>query len=392
MANVPTDLYQSTVTDQGSRSSDSYQPKRVGGSSTIEISQTSDLGAVEDTKQVLMKDLEANQEKTSEVNWLGSSYSGQDIKVVAHLYGSTKESISPKEKSLEFELAFHDAIITGGSNLLGSVGSLPNDSFDNRRKAFDAASGLINGAEPDQRALGEYRAQILFQGDLGSAIGISIARIKIQQMIDYSLQAKESVRQELERFSKVRDASSSTISLGSLQTISVQSHREKFGVRALGHSYVKGYTRGPRTVAGSMIFTIFNEHPLKRLIMAMGSAESIWRDPEITTLLPDQLPPIDLTIVFANEYGSLSRMGIYGVEFLNDGVTYSVDDLLSETIMNFVARDVDVLTKAGQVRLSRLQRGVADDSDDSASRLIFGNEAYESYLDTLKIRRRLVNR
>ena len=130
------------------------------------------------------------------------------------------------------------------------------------------------------------------------------------------------IQDNIARESAVASQAESTITLGSLQTLSVQTHREKFAVRALGHSYVKGYTRGPRTIAGSMIFTLFDEHPLKKLMFAMCSSEGIWNDPEISTLIPDQLPPIDLTIVFANEYGALSRMTIYGVEFVNDGATF----------------------------------------------------------------------
>jgi hypothetical protein len=182
-----------------------------------------------------------------------------------------------------------------------------------------------------------------------------------------------------------------TLTLGTLQTISIQSHREKFAVRALGHSYPKGFCRGTRTLAGSMIFTVFSEHPLLKLIRVMGGQEKIWRDPEIASLLPDQLPPIDLTIVFANEYGSLSRLNIYGVEFINDGVTFSIENLLSEQVMNFVCRDADVMTTVGQMRLSRATRGLEQDRDATASSLL-GTSDYIKYLDRLKVRRRSVSR
>jgi len=190
---------------------------------------------------------------------------------------------------------------------------------------------------------------------------------------------------------------SSTEVLASLQTLSVQTHREKFGVRALGRSYVKGYTRGPRTIAGSMIFTVFNEHALGRLIRAIGNPAFVGEsklDTNTSSLIPDQLPPIDISIIFANEYGSVSRMSIYGVEFVNDGHTISIEDLMTEEVMNFVARDIDIMTSVGRRKLSQLEQGLWT-SDDGQSlegttllkRTLFGgNYDYNQYLVRLGVR------
>src|SRR5690606_39902774 len=49
---------------------------------------------------------------------------------------------------------------------------------------------------------------------------------------------------------------------GELATISYSIHRELNPVRALGTINPKGYCRGPRTTAGSLIFTVFNRHVL----------------------------------------------------------------------------------------------------------------------------------
>jgi hypothetical protein len=51
--------------------------------------------------------------------------------------------------------------------------------------------------------------------------------------------------------------------LGELQTLSFSVHRDKAPVRALGHTYVKGYTRGPLTIGGSLVFTLFNSSVLR---------------------------------------------------------------------------------------------------------------------------------
>ncbi len=193
---------------------------------------------------------------------------------------------------------------------------------------------------------------------------------------------------------QIEQDATSTVVLATLQTLSVQVHRDKNAVRALGHSYVKGYSRGPRTIAGSMIFTVFNEHAFAQLIRSMSSQAAKYgeTDAEFSTYIADQLPPIDLTVIFANEYGSLSQQSIYGVEFINDGTTYSVEDLLTEEVVSFVARDVDIMTSKGNVRLSRMQRGFNQrdtPGDQSATSLLLGStDAYNDYLDRLKLRRR----
>jgi hypothetical protein len=44
----------------------------------------------------------------------------------------------------------------------------------------------------------------------------------------------------------------------------------------------------------------------------------------------DQIPPFDITLTAANEYGQLAIMRLYGVEFLNEGAGLSVDDIVNE--------------------------------------------------------------
>jgi hypothetical protein len=55
---------------------------------------------------------------------------------------------------------------------------------------------------------------------------------------------------------------------------------------------------------------------------------------------PDQLPPFNITIHFANEYGQRARIEIYGAEILNNGIAVSIDDVVTEQAMSFVARSL----------------------------------------------------
>jgi hypothetical protein len=136
--------------------------------------------------------------------------------------------------------------------------------------------------------------------------------------------------------------------LGEVQTISWSIFREKSPVRPLGSVYPRGFTRGPRTIAGTMVFTMFYKHVLHEFLEAnlavYSSGTSDYDLQQNTATLPDQLPPLNLGFVFANEYGAISYMGIYGVEFVQDGGTFSIEDILSENVVQYVARDIDPMS------------------------------------------------
>jgi len=136
--------------------------------------------------------------------------------------------------------------------------------------------------------------------------------------------------------------------LAEVQTLSASTHRDKQAVRACGSVYPKGFTRGPREIAGSLIFTVFNEHVLYEFLEADASD---FDSNVYTSALIDQLPPVDILVSFANEYGQTSRMTIYGVEFVNEGQVMSIEDILTENVVNFVARDLDPMRSVSARKL-----------------------------------------
>lgn len=129
------------------------------------------------------------------------------------------------------------------------------------------------------------------------------------------------------------------IVLGNLETISHSTHRDKVPVRVLGRSHPKGFTSGGRTIAGSMVFVVFDRAPLWDVIKEIDYI----RNPSdrTTSPLPDQLPPLDLILLFQNEYGHSSITRLYGVEFADEGQVHSINDLYSECTMQYIARDMD---------------------------------------------------
>jgi len=71
-----------------------------------------------------------------------------------------------------------------------------------------------------------------------------------------------------------------------------------------------------------------------------------------TATYVDQLPPFDIVIVAANEYGKAATMRIYGVEILNEGSGFSIDDIVIENQMTYVCRTILPWQKMGEWDMS----------------------------------------
>lgn len=125
--------------------------------------------------------------------------------------------------------------------------------------------------------------------------------------------------------------------LGSLQTLSISTHQEKRAVRVIGSMNALDYTMGQRTIGGSLVFAVFDKH------FASEMFADLERYTGKTFFLPDELPALDLTITFANEYGRTSRMAVYGVRIINEGQVMSVNDLYTENTYQFVANALEPL-------------------------------------------------
>lgn len=132
------------------------------------------------------------------------------------------------------------------------------------------------------------------------------------------------------------------ITLGDLQTISYSIHRENSPVRTLGHTNVRGFVKGSRTIAGSLIFTVFNEYAFYKIahFKDLLAGKNGFFAP-----LADMLPPFDVVISFFNEYGQSSKMKIFGITIVDEGQTVSIDDLLVEQTYTYMARGIQPMVK-----------------------------------------------
>jgi hypothetical protein len=131
---------------------------------------------------------------------------------------------------------------------------------------------------------------------------------------------------------------SKPILLGSLTTISYSMYRDKKPVPLVGKINISGYTRGMRVIAGSMIFTLINQHFTKDLLEQVPYLKAHGK------IKADELPLFDIMVISANEYGAATKMMIYGIDITDDAQVLSVEDLFTENTFNFVARDIDEFT------------------------------------------------
>lgn len=153
--------------------------------------------------------------------------------------------------------------------------------------------------------------------------------------------ARFEIQKELDSLSKNKAI---FFKLGSIHTISYSSFREKFAVRGLGRTQAKTYTRGPRTIAGTMVFNVFQEHEFLKMA-------SLLPDQDLKThpysVMIDQIQPFNLLLLFANEYGAYSAMSLFNIDIASEGQEMSIDQILTHNTMNFYATEMVPMMKLG---------------------------------------------
>lgn len=163
------------------------------------------------------------------------------------------------------------------------------------------------------------------------------------------------------------------VEIATLSGITWSVTREKAPIYTMGSANPKSFSRGKRGIAGALIFQVFDRPSLYQMILEAKNRndESMKYFTRSSNVLPgfvdggqityrgltpvdrigldvvqavpyyaDQIPPFDITISFVNEYGQGAKRSIYGVELLNEGSGASVDDMVLEETMTYVARDV----------------------------------------------------
>jgi len=164
------------------------------------------------------------------------------------------------------------------------------------------------------------------------------------------------------------------VEIGALSGITFSVTREKAPIYTMGSPNPRSFSRGKRGIAGSLIFTVFDRPALYTMLeknyasqkpmdfytrahnTLPGDSSSFGRGipginaagqnswtRDVQKKVPyyaDQIPPFDITITFVNEYGNAAVRSIYGCELLNEGSGASMDDIVIEETMTYVAREL----------------------------------------------------
>lgn len=145
--------------------------------------------------------------------------------------------------------------------------------------------------------------------------------------------------------------------LADIQSLSYSIHRDAAPVRTLGRSNPKGYTMGTRTVAGSLIFATFNRRALNELYTGSDKIDlsstvpdgGQWVSEAKINQPADTIPPFDVIMYFTSEQGNDSVMILYRVQIMDEGQTFSVQDVYTEHTMQYVAGGVSLMEKVDDI-------------------------------------------
>ncbi len=172
--------------------------------------------------------------------------------------------------------------------------------------------------------------------------------------------------------------------VGELQGISYTITREVAPLYTMGSADPRSFSRGKRGIAGSMVFLVFDRDALLSTLANqskyVANAYELFQGQEavpinenatlsaissvdgsigvrveranastragnvITTdkviaspRYADQIPPFDVVISAANEYGHMASMVIGGCQVMNCGSSMSIDDITTDQACTFVA-------------------------------------------------------
>lgn len=192
--------------------------------------------------------------------------------------------------------------------------------------------------------------------------------------------------------------------IGELQAIAYSVQREKAPIYTMGSAEPRSFSRGKRGIGGTLVFTVFDRDALIEALQGVIESDNSFQriggernmeamtidewDSQMTNLAmgnvtgpastasstvtnnvvsdtakvhyDDEVPPFDVTISFANEYGQNATLVIYGVEILNEQTTLSIDNVVTEKVCSFVARKVEYMHSVSK---NAVQAALSDATD-----------------------------
>lgn len=205
--------------------------------------------------------------------------------------------------------------------------------FDELNDAQDAVLSAFNADDPNSKSF------LKVNPDYIDIVKTQSDQASINLRKDYERSKMNSAQGGNNRL-KTANQNSPIQELGSLYSFTYSSFREKMAVRTLGRVSAKAYTRGQRTIAGSMNFAVFQSHELMDFL----------RTPvQDNIVLLDQLPKFNIMLIMINEYGGASIFHLFGVTISTESQQMSVEDLALINSVSFYAEDIVTVENVGNI-------------------------------------------
>lgn len=105
------------------------------------------------------------------------------------------------------------------------------------------------------------------------------------------------------------------------------------------HSFIANFIHVHNTIAGTMIFSVFDRYALYDIAKFKAKTDHLPGDNPMH-MLGDQMTPFDISVLFQNELGDISKLAIIGISLVDEGQVMSVNDIYIESTHSFIADDV----------------------------------------------------
>lgn len=139
------------------------------------------------------------------------------------------------------------------------------------------------------------------------------------------------------------------LELATLSMVSLSTHRDGFPVTSLGNVGPRGFTRGHRLAAGTLVFSVFERSAFTKLMNPLEapkgytSTASREKRTEIKSAFynmhADELPPFDIHMIYTTPEGLQCYEALLGVIIVDQGSVRSMDLIQIQESYAYMATD-----------------------------------------------------
>lgn len=140
------------------------------------------------------------------------------------------------------------------------------------------------------------------------------------------------------------------LEMASAISVSYSVYRAKSNVYNMGQPILNGLAVGRKYVAGSIITVswqideisnFINQYVNSNTANPQVTSDASYKD--IRTVMRDDLTPFNIYFLMSDEYtgqAGASKIIVYGAQFINNGQVMSINDIITENTLSFIAQDV----------------------------------------------------